>query len=131
MAVLNFLSIVLLVFRLKDFKRIFKYSILYLIMNVLINMLFNYTILQVFIISFTIVFCYLFSGKKWKYALYAIISILINFILQYIMYVYKLQFIDYNSVGSLGRLALSLDYYIVLAFIIVVKEIYLKRRGEK
>lgn len=131
MTVLNFLSIVLIVFRIKDFKKIFKYSILYLIMNIILLNIANYTILQVFIILFVILFCYLFSGKKWKCALYAIGSILLNFALQYVTYIYKLQFIDYNKVNSLGKLVLSIDYYLMLTLIIVVKEIYLRKRGEK
>lgn len=131
MAFLNFMSIVLLVFRVKDAKRILKYALLYLLLNVFIMKLTNNTVLQVFIISFIVIFCYLFSGRKWKYALYAIGSILINFILQYVSYVYKLQFVDYNSLNSVRRLIVSIDYYLVLAVIIVVKEIYLKKRGDK
>jgi hypothetical protein len=47
------------------------------------------------------------------------------------MYIYKIQFVDYNAVNSLGKLVLSIDYYLILALIIAVKEIYLKRRGDK
>lgn len=131
MTVLNFLSIVLIVFRIKDFKKIFKYSILYLIMNIILLNIANYTILQVFIILFVILFCYLFSGKKWKYILYAIGSFIINAMLQYVSYVYKIQFVDYNAIDSIKRLVLSIDYYLVLSLIILVKEIYLKKRGDK
>ena len=131
MTALNFLSIVLLVFRVKETKRIIKYLIIYMILNGLIMKLTNNTVLQVFIIGFIIAFCYLFSGKKWKYALYAIISIVINFVVQYITYIYKIQFVDYNAMNAAGRLVLSIDYYLMLILIIAVKEIYLKKRGEK
>lgn len=131
MTALNFLSIVLLVFRVKDTKRIIKYLIIYMVLNGLIMKLTNNTILQVFIIGFIVIFCYLFSGKKWKYALYAIGSFIINAVLQYISYIYKIQFVDYNSLDTIKKLILSIDYYLMLALIITVKEIYLKRRGEK
>lgn len=131
MAFLNFMSIVLLVFKVKDTKKLLKYAFLYLILNVLINLISNYTISQIFIIGFIILFCYFFSGKKWKYILFAICSILINFLLQYVSYVYKLQFIDYNNITYLKRLLLSIDYYMILAFLIIVKEIYLRKRGDK
>lgn len=131
MGFLNFMSIVLLVFRVKETKRILKYAILYLILNVLIVKVVNYTVLQIFIIAFIIIFCYLFSGKKWKYALYAIGSIMINFIIQYITYIYKIRFIDYANLNEMKKLILSIDYYLMLTFMIAVKEIYLKKRGEK
>lgn len=131
MSFLNFMSVVLLVFRVKETKKILKYAILYLTINAIIAETFNYTIAEVLITLLVIIFCYFYSGRKWKYALYAIGSFIINAIIQYVMYIYKIQFVDYNAVNSLGKLVLSIDYYLILALIIAVKEIYLKRRGEK
>jgi hypothetical protein len=131
MSFLNFMSVVLLVFRVKETKKILKYAILYLAINAIIAETFNYTIAEVLITLLVIIFCYFYSGRKWKYALYAIGSFIINAIIQYVMYIYKIQFVDYNAVNSLGKLVLSIDYYLILALIIAVKEIYLKRRGDK
>jgi len=131
MSFLNFMSVVLLVFRVKETKKILKYAILYLAINAIIAETFNYTIAEVLITLIMIIFCYLYSGRKLKYVLYAIVSILINFIIQYITYIYKIQFIDYASLNAMQKLIVSIDYYILLTLIIAVKEIYLKRRGEK
>ena len=60
---LNFLSIVMIVFRVKELKRVSKYVPLYVAFNWLITNIFNEATLQVFIIIFVIVFCYLYSNK--------------------------------------------------------------------
>ena len=42
----------------------------------------------------------------------------------------KARFIDYNSINDPTKSILSLDYFIIMAVIILVKEVYLKKRGE-
>lgn len=129
LTVANFLSIIMLVFRVKEFKRIFKYSILYLILNIIINETINYSVLQIFIFFYIILFCYFYSKRDWKYAIYGFASLTIDTVIQYICYLYKLKFIDYSTVSPLAKNILSIDYFIIMAVIILVKEIYLKKRG--
>ena len=127
---LNFYSIVLLVFRISKFKDIFKYSIIYLISNIIVCDLTNYAITQIFIFLYIMVFCYLFSNKSWKYVLYGLVSILINTGIQYVCYTYKMKLIDFDTLRETARIVLSLDYFIITGVIILVKEIYLKKRSE-
>ncbi len=129
--ILNFYATVLLVFRVKESKKIFKYSMLYLLLNIIINQVFDYGVLQVFILLFSIAFCYFYSKKNPKYILYGIAALIINTIVQYICYFYKVRFIDYATIDSMTKLILSLDYFIIMAFIILIKEIYLNKRSEK
>ena len=129
--ILNFFSIVLLIFPIKKIKKIFPYSILYLILNVIVTKIFNFGITQAFIITFVIGFCYFFSNKNNKYLLYSILSIALNMGIQGITYLYKIRFIDFKSISYLTQALLSIDYFIIMGIIILVKEIYLKKRSEK
>ena len=87
--------------------------------------------MQIFIIVFDIVFCYLYSGKKAKYILYTIAAYIVTTIVQSVWYNFKMKFISYPNLNYTTRTLLSLDYYIIMAVIILVKEIYLKKRGKK
>lgn len=129
--VLNFYSLALLVFRVKEAKSIFKYSILYLFLNIIITKMSNDIIVQAFIITFLILFSYLYSNKNKKYILYAIISIVINVIVQGIWFAVKAKFVDFSTVNNITQAVLTIDYFIIMAVIILVKEIYVKKRGEK
>ena len=128
---LNFFSIIFLIFRIKHFKKIIKYSIIYLILNIIIETIFNAGVVQAFIISFIIIFSFIYSGKKWQYLIYSIISIIVNVIIQGIAYLYKVKFITFDELSMTTQAILSIDYFIIMAVIILVKEIYIKKRGEK
>ena len=130
MVLFSFYSVIFLVFRIKDYKKIFKYSIIYLILNIIVTLIGNYIIAQLFVILYTVGFCYFYSNKKWKYLLYGIISLIINVTIQYVCYIYKIQYIDYSSINFIVRTLLSLDYFIIMGIIILVKEIYLKKRSD-
>lgn len=130
-SILNFYAIALLVFRVKETKKLFKYAILYLILNWVIKMLFGYGAMQVFIVIFDIVFCYLYSGKQAKYILYAIIARIVTTVVEGIWYSFKIKFINYSDLNYITKSILSLDGFIIIVIIILVKEIYLKKRGEK
>ena len=127
----NFYCTVLLVFRVKESKRIFKYAILYMILDWIVTSIFGNGILQVYIFIFIMIFCYLYANKKAKYLLYAFISLFINTIAQAVIYFFKISNINYFKTNELTRIILFLDYLIIMAIIILVKEIYLKKRGEK
>lgn len=129
--ILNFYSVALLVFKLENYKKIFKYAVLYMIFNWIISYLLGYIAVQIFIIIYCIVFCYLYSNKNKKYILYGIISYITNVLTEGIMYYFKLSFIDVTKISRATRALLSIDYFIIIAVIILVKEIYLKKRGEK
>lgn len=128
---LNFYTMVLLVFRIKEIKPMFKYVLLYLLLNVISTIMFGSGITQIFIILFLVVFSYLYSHKNKKYILYIIISMMINTVVQGITYAYKVKFIDYTSINDITKAILFSDYFIIMAVIILVKEIYLKKRGDK
>ena len=70
---LNFYTIVLLVFKVKEAKRIFKYAVLYIVLNGVVTLIFKTMVTQVFIILYIIVFSYLYSSKQKKYILYMVI----------------------------------------------------------
>lgn len=128
---LNFYCIVLIVFRINQSKAIIKYAIIYTVLNWIITQTVNYAVVQVFIILYILVFCYLYSQKKWKYVLYGIIAIFINMVVEGIAYLYKAHMIDFSKINEITRALLSIDYFIIMGIIILVKEIYLKKRSEK
>ena len=129
-SILNFYSIILLIFKTTETKKIFKYSILYIILNCIVLEIFGYAALQIFILLYCILFSYFYSGKKLKYIGFALISIFINTIVQGVWYTIKVQLIDYDKINKITQSILSLDYFIIMGIIILVKEIYFKKRGE-
>lgn len=131
LTLLNFYSVVFLVFRLSEFKKILPYSILYLIGNIMINTLYGYVGAQLFIIIFDGIFFYMYSNKNVKYLLYFLISIVANVILQYVWYLTKAQFINLTEHAGASYAVLGLDFFIFMAMIIIAKEIYIKKRSEK
>lgn len=128
MSFLNFYSIVLLVFRTSEFKKIFKYALLYLVLNAIIYQIFGYAVAQVYIPLFIIIFCYFYSGKKWKYILYGLFSLIINTFVQYICYLYKLRFVEITDINNLIKFITSFDFLIIMFVIIFIKELILKSK---
>lgn len=129
--ILNFYAIVLLVFRISEIRKIFKYALLYLILNFLVLNIFNQGVLQIFIIIYCLLFFYLYSKKNWKFIIYGILAIITDAIIQGVCYYFKAQLIDYSALERTTQTLLSFDYFIIIGIIIVVKEIYLKKRGEQ
>ena len=125
-ALLNFYAMVFLIFPIKDFKKIFKYSILYLILNIIVLNLFGNGALQIFIALFIVIFSYLYSNKNKKYILYGILSCIISTIIQYVCYLYKARFIDFVNISGLNKLLVYSDYVLFMFIIILVKEIIIK-----
>ena len=70
----NFWTIMLLIFNVKEYRNIFKYSIIYLVLNILITLTTNSAVVQVFIIGFITVFSYLYSNKNKKYILFFVLN---------------------------------------------------------
>ena len=91
----------------------------------------NYVISQIFILGYILIFFFKYSYNNWKYIIYGIGALLVNTIAQYICYIYKIRLIDFSSINQATKTILSLDYFIIIGIIILVKEIYLKKRGEK
>lgn len=89
LTLLNFYTMIFLIFPIKDFENIFKYSILYLILNIIVFNLFGNGILQIFIVLFIIIFSYLYSNKNKKYILYGVISCIFSMFAQYICYLFN------------------------------------------
>ena len=127
---LNFYTVIFLVFRVKNFKKIFPYSILYLFLNIIVSVVFGYVASQTFIVCYIAIFCYLFSKKKPKYIAYAFASYIVNIIIQYVWYLYKFRFLEYSTINRTTKIMLSIDFFIIMAIVIFSKEIYLKKRGE-
>ena len=129
--ILSFYSVVLLVFRTKEAKNIFKYAILFLILNIIFSWHTPYVVTQIFIVIYILLFCYLYSIKKWKYVLYGLAAYIASILIQGIWYLSKARYLEYGDLSDTTRLILSLDYFIIMGVIILVKEIYLKKkRGE-
>ena len=125
---LNFYTMIFLVFRVKDFKKIFPYSMLYLFGNFLVNQTLHKPASQIYIIIFFLGFFYFYSVKKLKYILYGIISLIFNTFIQYIWYTYKLSSINISDINDTTKIILGIDLIIIMTIIIIVKEIYLKQR---
>ena len=131
LTLLNFYTMIFLIFPIKDFDKIFKYSILYLILNIIVLNLFGNGALQIFMILFVILFSYLYSNKHKKYILYGIIACVVAVFMQYICYLYKVRFIDFTNINSLNKLLTSLDYVLLMFIIILVKDIIIKNKNKK
>ena len=129
--ILNFYAITLLVFRIKEAKKLFKYAILYMISTWIVACIFSYVVSEIFIFSFIIIFCYLYSKRNYKYIVYSILAIIADAAVQGVAYMYKAKLIDIASLNQITKNFLSIDYFIIMGIIILVKEIYLKKRGEK
>lgn len=127
--ILSFYSLVLLVFRVEESKNIFKYSILYLITNIIVTVVFKSRFTTIFTIIYVLSFCYFYSNKNKKYILYGIASFVVNTVIQGIWYSIKIKTLDYSSLNELTKMVLYLDYFIIMAMVILVKELYLKKRG--
>lgn len=127
---LDFYGVMFLIFPIKDFGKIFKYSILYLILNIIVFNLFGNGVLQIFIVLFTVIFSYLYSNKNKKYILYGFSGYLVSVIVQYVCYLYKARFIDFANIDRLNKFLTSLDYFIFMFIIILVKEIIIKNKSE-
>lgn len=131
LSVLNFYAMILLVVRTKDFKKTIKYALLYLILNIIVVNVFDYATLQIFIFIYVLVFLFFYGRKNWKYLIYGVGSIMINILVQFVIYLYKGRFVEFNSIGMLNTLITSLDYFIIMTFIIITKEIYLNKKLKK
>ena len=130
-SLLNFYSIVFLVVRTKEFNKILPYSIVYIFAIVLIGQLFPYAINQLIIPIMICVILFLISNKNKKYILNGLWSLFISSIVQYMcLYLFKVKYIANTSIEGLNYIITSLDYFIVMFFIILVKEVYLKYKKE-
>lgn len=130
---LNYCATVFLIVRTKNYKKVLLSSIPYLIVLAFLSNI-NYIASQVFAFVYCIHITYKITNQK-KYILFAIASILINMIVQYLTYyLYKFRFVGTNSFNQLDRLVTSFDYFIIMLFIIIAKEIYImnkEKRGVK
>lgn len=129
--ILNFYAILLLIFRVTKTKKLFKWAIFYMIIDWIIFKFVGYGASQIFIFIFFILFPYLYSKRNLKYMLYGFGALMVNTVIQGITYYFKVSFIDVTSISKLTRAILFSDYFIIMAIIILVKEIYLRKRGEK
>lgn len=129
--ILTFYSITLLVFRIRDFKKITPFAVIYLIINILITRFVNGGVTQLFTILYIPLFCYFFSNRNIKSIIYCILAFIVNSIAQGLTYIYKVKFFDYNKISYIIKTILSIDYFIIMIIIILVKEVYLKKRSEK
>lgn len=127
----NFYTIVLVIFNVKQTREILKYAITYVILNEFIYEMFGYVPTQIFILVYILAFFYYYSNRKNKYIIYAVISFFINTIIQGITYAYKASIINYENLSYITQTLLFSDYFIIMGIIIMVKEMYLKKRGVK
>lgn len=128
MLFLNFYSVIFVVFPVREFGKLFKWSLLYWILNILVLHFTDYIILQVFIFAYILLLCYLYSRRNLKYIIYALGAYVLNIVVQYICYLYKIRFIDFAVLNRATRLLLSIDFFIIIGIVIMIKEIYIKRK---
>lgn len=129
---LSFYSTIFLVFRVKDFKKIFKYSLIFLALNILLKYLTRSSVaVQIFIFLYILGFCYLYANKNKKYILYGLLSYLLFVFVEFICYWYKLRFIDFNELNYITRNLLGLDCFVIMLIIIIIKEIILNKKGKQ
>lgn len=128
---LNFYAMIFLVFPIKDFNKIFKYSILYLILDIIISAIFNTIIVNIFILCFVLVFSYLYSNKNKKYILYGLIGYGVSAVVQFVCYLYKIRFIDFTKISGFNKFLVSCDYFLMIFVIILVKEVIIKNKKSK
>lgn len=133
---LNFYTMIFLVFRLKDFKKIFPYSILYLVLNIVsINLFSNDALnnisMQIFIPLYVIVFSFLYSKCNWKYFIYGLFTYIVNVFMQFICYLYKLRFVDFTNISQFNRFLTSIDFLLIMFVIILIKEIIIKNKEKR
>lgn len=129
--VLNFYATMLIIFRIKEAGKLLKWSMVYLILNTVVYAIGGYIPLQIFIFIFFVLFPYLYTKKDKKYLLYGLGAIIVNTIVEAVAYYFKASLIDITTISRLTRSLLSIDYFIIMAIIILVKEIYIRERGEK
>lgn len=129
--IMGYYAIILLIFRVSETKKLLKYALIYLISNWVITTLFGEIVVQVYMFLFFILFPYFYSKKNKKYLIYGFLSYFLNIIIQGIAYMYKAKFLNFATLDYVTRNIISLDYFIIIGMIIIVKEVYLKKRGEK
>lgn len=130
-SILNFYAIIFLIFSVNKHKKLIKFAILYVVLAFIVYKFTGYVGTQIYYIVYILGFCYKFSNKNKRYILYGIFSYIINALVQLLCYEYKFQFIDMTKISHATRLILSLDYFIIMGIIILVKEIYIRKRGGK
>ena len=128
MVLLSFYAVIFMVIPVRDFMKVFKYSILYLILNICITLLTNAVVAQIFVILAPCIFAYYYFNKSWKYVGCMIGSTVLNFVIQFISYTYKIKFIDFTNINNFNRFLVSLDYFIMMFIIILVKEVIIKNK---
>ncbi len=129
-AFLNFFSIVFLVLRVKEFKKIWPYAVLYLFLLGVASAI-SYIFSQIFLILFIFILIYLYKNKDKKYLVYTFISFSINLIVQYLFYLYKAKLLDFSSLSGLNKLYTFIDSFLIMFIVIFVKEVYFKNKEVK
>ncbi len=131
LVLLSFYSVIFIVFPIKDFKQIFKISLIYLVLNVLVTRISNSAIANIFIIIFILGFCFIYSKKNWKYIIYGALSYAFTIGVQFTCYLYKARFLNFDKISYLNKFLTSFDYFIFMLIIILIKEKITKKWGEK
>jgi len=126
-AFLNFCSIVFLVLRVKEFKKVIPYSVVYLIILGIASEI-NYALSQVILISFIFVFIFLYKKKEKRYLLYTLGSFMVNLLVQYLTYLYKSKYINFSVISGLNELYASIDSFLIIFVIIFMKEVYFRNK---
>ena len=130
-SLMNFYSIIFLVVKIKKFKSVFPYSILYIVLMMIISETAPYIVQQIFIPLYIAMTLFFINNKNKRSIILGIISLFINSLIQYAcFFLFKIRFVDYNIMSGSSYLLASIDYFIVMFFIILVKEVYLKYKKE-
>lgn len=128
-SVLNYVLTTFIVIRTKEIKKLLPYVLVYTIIPIIVTKYLGYGVTQVFIFVYTMYTIIKFSEKPIKGIYKGLITIVINTIVQYICYyTFKLKYIEVTKLEGLNYLLTSLDSFLILLIIIIVKELYLYKR---
>lgn len=128
-SVLNYVLTIFIVIRTKEIKKLLPYVLVYTIIPIIVTKYLGYGVTQVFIFVYTMYTIIKFSEKPIKGIYKGLIAIVINTIVQYICYyTFKLKYIEVTKLEGLNYLLTSLDSFLILLIIIIVKELYLYKR---
>lgn len=128
-SVLNYVLTIFIVIRTKEIKKLLPYVLVYTIIPIIVTKYLGYGVTQVFIFVYTMYTIIKFSEKPTKGIYKGLIAIVINTIVQYICYyTFKLKYIEVTKLEGLNYLLTSLDSFLILLIIIIVKELYLYKR---
>lgn len=129
LSITNFTLTILLAVRTRRIKELIPYILIYAVISTIVVGYTGYGVTQILIFAFTMYTIIKFSEKPIKGIYKGLIAIVINTIVQYICcYAFKFKYMEITKIEGLNYLLTSLDSFLILLVMIIVKELYLYKR---